>query len=249
MLRKFRAIVQSNTEPQDHEVIWQWKGKLLYWNNGWEPLHTLEAEEIAYEYEEAEGVENLAQALDKLLYVEPKITSFVLSQSGTYENGIIVSSQDFTWSYNKKLIREQRINGIEITPVTTRSFHNNNPIKSNTTFTLWATDGVNEVTASTSIRFVNYLYYGTIKDKIEVKRAKVNPSTGGITITAGEDEYIWIFIPKTAGYTTIWHNNVDSTDDFTYEPIKFETDTGLNIDGTFYISKNHSLNEVTLKFT
>lgn len=70
-MRKFRAIVQSSIEPQDHEVIWQWNGKLFYWNDGWEPLHTLDASEIAYEYEEAEGVENVAQALDKLLYVTP----------------------------------------------------------------------------------------------------------------------------------------------------------------------------------
>ena len=248
-MRKFRAIVQSSIEPQDHEVIWQWNGKLLYWNDGWEPLHTLDTSEIAYEYEEAEGVENVAQALDKLLYVTPKITSFTLRQSGTYENGATIPSQDFIWSYNKKLIREQTINDMKIIPPTVRSLHTENPIKANTTFNLWASDGTNEVTASTSVRFVNYLYYGTSKGEESLRRLKINPSEGGISITAGKDEYIWIFIPKTAGYTKIWHNNVDSTDDFRYEPVKFHTDTGLDIDGMFYISKNHSLNAVTLKFT
>lgn len=248
-MRKFRAIVQSSIEPQDHEVIWQWNGKLLYWNDGWEPLHTLDASEIAYEYEEAEGVENVAQALDKLLYVTPKITSFTLRQSGTYENGITIPVQDFTWSYNKKLIREQTINGMKIAPPTVRSLHTEKPIKANTTFNLWASDGTNEVTASTSVRFVNYIYYGTSKDEESLRRLKVNPSAGGISITAGKDEYIWIFIPRTAGYTKIWHNNVDSTDDFRYESVKFHTDTELDIDGIFYISKSHSLNAVTLKFT
>lgn len=247
-MRKFRAIVQSSIEPQDHEVIWQWNGKLLYWNDGWEPLHTLDASEIAYEYEEAEGVENIAQALDKLLYVTPKITSFTLRQSGTYENGATIPVQDFIWSYNKKLIRNQAINGMKIAP-TVRSLHTKNPIKADTTFNLWASDGTNEVTASTSVRFVNYIYYGTSKDEEPLRRLKVNPSAGGISITAGKDEYIWIFIPRTAGYTKIWHNNVDSTDDFRYEPVKFHTDTELDIDGIFYISKNHSLNAVTLKFT
>lgn len=247
-MRKFRAIVQSSIEPQDHEVIWQWNGKLLYWNDEWKPLHTLDASEIAYEYEEAEGVENVAQALDKLLYVTPKITNFTLKQSGVYENGVTISSQDFTWSYNKKLIRNQTLNEAKISP-TVRSIHTEEPIKTDTTFNLWASDGTNEVRASTSIRFVNYLYYGIIRDQEEVKRLKVNPSAEGISIIAGKDEYIWIFIPNTAGYTKIWHNNVDSTDDFIYKSVKFTTDTSLSIDGTFYVSKNHSLNTVTLKFT
>lgn len=247
-MRKFRAIVQSNIEPQDHEVIWQWKGKLLYWNDGWEPLHTLEASEISYEYEEAEGVENLAQAMDKLLYVVPKINSFVCRQSGTYENGVSINSQDFTWSYNKKLIRQQTLNGMKILP-DVRSLHLETPVTKDTTFTLWASDNTNEVLASTSIKFVNYLYYGTSKEGEEIQRRKINPSTGGLTVTAGKDEYVWIFIPATARFTKIWHNNVDSTDDFIYEPKFFHTDTNLDIAGTFYVSKNHSLNEVILKFT
>ena len=188
-------------------------------------------------------------ALDKLLYVTPKVTSFTLRQSGTYENGATIPVQDFSWSYNKKLIREQTINGMKIVPPTVRSLHTENPIKVNTTFNLWASDGTNEVTASTSVRFVNYIYYGTSKDEESLRRLKVNPSARGISITAGKDEYIWIFIPRTAGYTKIWHNNVDSTDDFRYESVKFHTDTELDIDGMFYISKNHSLNAVTLKFT
>lgn len=248
-MRKFRAIVQSPVEPQDHEMIWQWKGKLLYWNGGWEPLHTLDASEVAYEYEEAEGIENLAQALDKLLYVTPRITSFILRQAGTYENGTTITALDFSWSYNKKLIREQTINSEKILPTTVRNLHTETPIKVNTNFNLWASDGTNEVTASTSIRFVNYLYYGTVKDDIDTKRFKIDPSAKSISVIAGKDEYIWIFIPRTAGFTKIWHNNVDSTDDFIYQPMKFHTDTNLDIDGTFYVSKNHSLNAVTLKFT
>ena len=80
-------------------------------------------------------------------------------------------------------------------------------------------------------------------------RLKINPASAGINITANANEYIWIFIPRSAGYTKLWHNNVDSTDDFIYTPTDFVTDTNLSVAGTLYVSKNHSLNNVILKFT
>ena len=247
-MRKFRAIVQSKLEPQDHEVIWQWKGKLLYWNNGWEPLHTLEAEEIAYEYEEAEGIKNVEQALNKLLYVTPEVTSFRLRQAGTYERGSSVTPLDFEWEYNKKLIREQALNGQKFPP-TVRTYYNIEPINTDTTFNLWASDGTNEVTATTSIKFVDYIYYGASKSGEQTQRLKINPSTRDFTITAREGEYIWIFIPSTVELNRIWHNGVDATSDFQHIRTSFKTDTNLMVNGTMYISKNHSLNEVILKLT
>lgn len=33
-MRRFRAIVESKLEPQDKEVLWYYKNKLLYYNNG-----------------------------------------------------------------------------------------------------------------------------------------------------------------------------------------------------------------------
>lgn len=33
-MRKFRAIIQSHKEPEDKEVFWLFKGRLLYYNNG-----------------------------------------------------------------------------------------------------------------------------------------------------------------------------------------------------------------------
>lgn len=160
MIRKFRAIVQTPKEPQDHEVLWYWKGKVLFWNNGeWQPFHLIDAAEVAYTSEEAEDVNTVHEALDKLLYVTPKINTFTLRQAGTYERGTTISTLDFSWSYNKKLIRKQRLDGIDLVP-TIRQASIQKDIASNTSFTLWASDGTNEVTASTSIRFVDYIYYG-----------------------------------------------------------------------------------------
>lgn len=67
MIRKFRAIVQSNIEPEDHEVIWLVKGKLLYWNDGWEILCTLDISDIIYEHSSLKGVKNVKQALDTII--------------------------------------------------------------------------------------------------------------------------------------------------------------------------------------
>ena len=67
MIRKFRAIVQSNVEPEDHEVIWLVKGKLLYWDNGWEILCTLDISDIIYKHDGLKGVENVKQALDTII--------------------------------------------------------------------------------------------------------------------------------------------------------------------------------------
>lgn len=250
MIRQFRAIVQTSKEPQDHEVLWYWKGKVLFWNNGeWQPFHLIDAIEVAYTSEEAEEVKTVHEALDKLLYVTPKINTFTLKQAGTYEKGVTISNLDFSWTYNKKLIREQRLDGIDLTP-NIRQATIEKDITSNTSFTLWASDGTNEVTASTSIRFVDYIYYGVMGDEVsDNNRLKINPASAGINITANVNEYIWIFIPRSAGYTKLWHNNVDSTDDFIYTPTDFVTDTNLSVAGTLYVSKNHSLNNVILKFT
>lgn len=249
-MRKVRAIVESAIEPQDHEVIWYYKGKLLrYDNGGWQPFHTLDASEIAYSYEEAEGVETLEQALDMLLYVPPKISSFVLKQAGTYEAGASIDTQEYSWSYNKKTMKNQSLNNMAL-PINVRSARLSNKITKNTTFTLWADDGTNEVTAQTSIKFVNYMYWGTQASDGTVKsRYKANPSAAGLTVEVGSGEYAWIFLPKSCGYTKIWYNNVDSTTDFISKSTKFNTDTGLSVEGTLYVSKNHSLNSVTLKFT
>lgn len=249
-MRRFRAIVETHVEPTDHEVLWYYKKKLLYWgNDAWEPFLLVDALEIPYETEEDESITTVQGALDKLLYVAPKITSFSLSQAGTYENGTIISALDFSWNYNKKLIREQKLDDV-VMPPSVRKARLMRDVRTNTTFTLWGSDGTNSVSSTTSIRFVNYMYYGTQDaEGNSLKRSKLNPSNAGLTVVANKDEYIWIFLPKTSGFTKIWHNNVDSTDDFVKKNINFNTDTNLSIAGTLYVSKNHSLNSVTLKFT
>lgn len=55
-MRKFRGIVQSKTEPQDKEILWYYKDKLLYYNNGsWEPFVTSGSSSSGLELGETKG--------------------------------------------------------------------------------------------------------------------------------------------------------------------------------------------------
>lgn len=104
-MRRFRAIIETHIEPEDHEVLWYNKGKLLYWgNDAWEPFILMNAEDIPYINKEDKHMDTVQGALDELLYVYPKITSFTLEQPNTYEKGSIVNTLDFSWSYNKESI-------------------------------------------------------------------------------------------------------------------------------------------------
>lgn len=68
MIRKLRGIVQSDIEPQDHEVMWQYKGRLYYYNNGgWELLDTPTPSDIEYESPEDDKVYTLQEILNKLV--------------------------------------------------------------------------------------------------------------------------------------------------------------------------------------
>lgn len=104
MIRKFRAIVQSNVEPEDHEVIWLVKGKLLYWDNGWEILCTLDISDIIYEHSSLKEVKNVKQALDTIIEnigdlretvdLHNEIIGDVEERLGTAINGVNQNTND-----------------------------------------------------------------------------------------------------------------------------------------------------------
>ncbi len=251
-MRRFRAIVESIKEPTDHNVIWRRDDNLFFWEDGyWVPLEQeeppLSAEDIPYEVEGYDDIKTVLDALNKLLYVAPKITSFTLKQSGIYEKGSVVKQLDFSWSYNKPTIKQQKLNNVPIPPEI-RKAATTKDIKSNTTFTLWASDGTNAVTSSTSIQFKEYIYYG-VQDSggTILSKRKINGSK--LSVTTNEGQHVWLFIPKSTGFTKIWFETFDSTSDFIQTPTKFHTDTGIDVDGIMYVSKHPNLNSITLTFT
>ena len=67
-MRKFRALIQTNKEPEDTNVLWYYKGKVLYFDGTWRPLNKVKPEEITVHIESLPNVSNLKDALDYLTY-------------------------------------------------------------------------------------------------------------------------------------------------------------------------------------
>lgn len=93
MIRKLRGIVQSNIEPKDHEVMWQYKGRLYYYNNGdWELLDTPTPSDIEYESPEDGKTYTLQEILNKLVQEQMVTISWGDGLYKKYSNGYIDSS-------------------------------------------------------------------------------------------------------------------------------------------------------------
>lgn len=64
MQKRFRTIVWSDIEPQDTNVLWYWKGELLYFNNGeWQPFHSVNIKGALEEYFEPEIIPTIKAIL------------------------------------------------------------------------------------------------------------------------------------------------------------------------------------------
>lgn len=69
-MRRFRGIVQSNKEPKDKEILWYYKGELLFFNNGeWQPFLKLilDSDSITGDYI---STKDLNEALKKYLTID-----------------------------------------------------------------------------------------------------------------------------------------------------------------------------------
>lgn len=263
MVRKFRAIVETSTEPKDHEVIWFYEGKLRYWGNGaWEPFLDIDAIEVNYKTVEDESLSTVEEALDKLLYVTPEISSFTIEPSGPYERGNIIINPKFKWEYNKDYIVEQKFEDNSI-PLSTQEVTLNRNITEDTTFTLSASDGTNTVTKTISIEFTDFIYFGTMVESGGFcSQDKIASAENSFTVVADPETYdfrwnlsIWIFIPYSLDLKTIWHNNIDSTDafvkidDYIMYPSLNKSHTIDHVVGSLYVSKQVNLGKVELKLT
>lgn len=66
-MRKFRAIIQAEKEPEDIHVIWHHKGKLLYYENGdWITFDKVTPEDVKIKIDTLPGISNLKEVLDYL---------------------------------------------------------------------------------------------------------------------------------------------------------------------------------------
>lgn len=96
-------------------------------------------------------------ALDALLYVAPKITSFT-NTGGSVEAGASVASVTLNWSFNKAMT-SVKINGVDVDPASS-SLVVTGPFTTNQSWTIAANDGKNTASATTSLNFLGKRYWG-----------------------------------------------------------------------------------------
>ena len=117
-----------------------------------------DADSVTYTTSADPSVVSVADALDKLLYVAPNITS--LSGGGSYEIGSTVAGVHLAWSINKAVTSQSLNNGIGALAVDARTYDYAPDITSNITFTLTVSDGQTNDVASTSVQFLRKRYWG-----------------------------------------------------------------------------------------
>ena len=177
------------------------------------------ASDISYENASQPLWTNVQLALDNLIskvyYVEPKIESFTMTPStDTYEIGSTVNEVVFNWSYNKDGITSQTLTDCTLANETVRTATYSTPITSNKTFTLTASDSSKSVSASKSISFKHYIYWGACAEPVgdydssfilnlASKRFSTN-TKGSYSATLGSGEFLYVAYPATWSQINSW---------------------------------------------
>lgn len=162
------------------------------------------------------NIVNVKQALDKLLYVKPSITSFTASPApGDYEIGSYISSVEFSWAVSKA-VGSQSITDIGSIDPTLRTIKYKEPFYENKTFTLSIKEdeslGNGTATASLSYNFKHKRYWGTssattgFDDDFITELGSAEFATGrakgSFNVNADSGKYIYYCYPEKWGSPT-----------------------------------------------
>ena len=177
------------------------------------------ASDVSYENASQPLWTNVQLALDNLIskvyYIEPKIESFIMAPNvDTYEIGSTVNEVVFNWSYNKDGITSQTLTDCTLANETVRTATYSTPITSNKTFTLTASDSSKSVSASKSISFKHYIYWGACAEPVgdydssfilnlASKRFSTN-TKGSYSATLGSGEFLYVAYPATWQQINSW---------------------------------------------
>ena len=178
-----------------------------------------DASDVSYENASYPTLDNVKKALDNLIskvyYIEPQILTFNMAPSiDTYEIGSTVNEVVFNWSYNKDGITSQTLTDCTLTDETVRTATYSTPITSNKTFTLTASDSSKSVSASKSISFKHYIYWGACAEPVgdydssfilnlASKRFSTN-TKGSYSATLGSGEFLYVAYPSTWQQINSW---------------------------------------------
>lgn len=155
---------------------------------------------------------DIKNQLDDLSYVKIVIESFS-NNVNMVEKGNTINTITFNWTINK-IPKELTLNGIPVDTVL-HSTTITDIITSNTTYALRAVDEKDNVsTKSTSVSFLNGIYYGT-GEKVEfgqltsafirgLNKKLSSSAKTTFTVNAGNDEYIYFACPSSYAQPTFW---------------------------------------------
>lgn len=148
---------------------------------------------------------NVQEALDSLLYVNPKI-NFFDNGFGIVEKGAVLETVDLQWGFNKPMVSASINLGIGDVSGLEYYEHVDQNITQNRTYTLTASDGTNSVSRNTTITFKNKMYWGTspISDLntinlLNLQRNKFADGRAIIDSINGDGKYIYVAFPATFG--------------------------------------------------
>lgn len=143
----------------------------------------------------------IKDALDQLLYIEPKIISF--KGGGQYEIGEVLTNKTLTWSLNKDIKTQTLNNGIGEIANDIRSYLIEDDISTNRVYTLTINDGKKSVSESTSFSFLTKNYYGvspketlTNDDILKMTGYLSNSRIQSRTFDCSGGNYFYFIIPK-----------------------------------------------------
>lgn len=194
------------------------------------------------------GFENVADALDSLLY-EPIVISSFNNNVGTKELGVIVSSVAFTWNTNKTPV-SITLDGSSIEPSLKTTTLTDLNVTSNKSWTLRVVDEKGTaVTKSTSVSFLNGVYYGigsvSASDVDSVFILGLTKSLQGgkakdFSANPGSGQYIYYALPTRYGIPSFYVGGFEGGFD-KFTTLNFTNASGYQENYTVYRSTNANL--------
>lgn len=198
---------------------------------------------------------DLTTIIDQLLYVPLVISSFTASQSN-YEKGVVLTSIQLSWSYNKA-IQTQSITGPGVTSptltISDRSYVVTlGSLTTGFVITLTSDDVTGDTnppkTAQVSIQFMQKIYFGKAAIPGTVNSAFVlslqsllQPARGtSFNLSPGVSEYIWYACPVAYGLPSFTANGFSGGFDLT-ATISFTNASGYTESYYVFRSTNSNL--------
>lgn len=159
----FNGLDTSNDENCKYEAIINLDGTIIEGSNSNVSLKMISTEVKELDAQNVSYINgsftNVKEALDELLYVEPKVTSF--TGGGTYEMGQTIASVSLKWALNKTVTSQSLNNGIGSLDANLREYQVADAnLTSDTTYTITVNDGKKSASANTSVLFRQKRYWG-----------------------------------------------------------------------------------------